>query len=68
MNSNSRIRKRDSEKVVKRNVCLPPDLDRLVGAILAKYGFNAFSEYVQAHVRNDAGLVLPHLPESPVTQ
>lgn len=55
-------RKRESEKVVRRCISLPPDLDRLVGVVLAKMCFGSdFSGYVQAHLRKDAGINLQSL-------
>jgi hypothetical protein len=54
-----RVRKRESERVIRRNICLPPELDRRSGAVLAKFGFSSFSDYVQARLRKDSGLELP---------
>jgi len=51
--------KRDSERAVRRNISLPPELDRLADSIASKYAFPSFSDYVQARLRKDAGLELP---------
>lgn len=55
----TRAQKRHSERARPRNISLPPELDRQVGAVLIKYGYGSFSDYVQAHIRKDAGLEFP---------
>lgn len=51
--------KRSSQKAVRRNISLPPQLDRLAEAVANKFGFGTFSDYVQARLRKDAGMELP---------
>lgn len=53
-----KARKRGSEKAVRRNISLPPELDRMADQIAAKYAYSSFSDYVQARLRKDAGIEL----------
>lgn len=53
-----RLGKRASECAVRRNISLPPELDRLAEAVTRKYCFASFSDYIQARLRKDAGIEL----------
>lgn len=50
--------KRASQRAVRRNISMPPQLDQIADAIAAKFAFASFSDYVQARLRKDAGLDL----------
>lgn len=50
--------KRVSERAVRRNISLPPDLDRIAETLARKYCFASFSDYVQGRMRKDAGIEL----------
>jgi Arc/MetJ-type ribon-helix-helix transcriptional regulator len=54
-----RPRKRGSQHAVRRNISLPPELDRIAEAVASKYAFGSFSDYIQARMRKDWGIDLP---------
>ena len=44
----------DSPRAVRVNVSMSPALAECIGPIVAAKGFLGFSDYVQAHLRQDA--------------
>lgn len=48
-------RKRDHEKVIRRNITLPPALDARAKAFFRTAGFIGLSDYVQSRLRLDLG-------------
>jgi hypothetical protein len=58
VNSTVRAKKKEYDCAVRRNISLPPSLDRIADQIAAKYSFSSFSDYVQARLRKDAGIEL----------
>ncbi len=56
--TNIKTNKRQSQKAVRRNISLPPQLDAMADSIATKFAFGNFSDYVQARLRKDAGIEL----------
>jgi hypothetical protein len=51
--------KRRHEKAVRVNITIQPLLFNASEELVKKYGFNGLSDYIQARIRQDAGLELP---------
>jgi hypothetical protein len=62
MTSNHEIntvsRKRASQRSVRRNISLPPQLDSQAELLAQRFAFPSFSDYIQARMRKDLGLDL----------
>lgn len=54
-------KKKKYSQAVRRTISLPPDLNQEAESLARKYRFSTFSDYVQGHMRNDMGIVLPTL-------
>jgi hypothetical protein len=68
MNQNShrgRPRKQGSEHVIRRNISLTPEMDRLADLVVRKYLFGGLSDYIHARLRQDAGIELSHDQQQP---
>lgn len=49
-------KKPDKERAVRRNISLPPELDRIADGVAKKFAYPNFSDYVQAMLRRHGGL------------
>jgi len=60
MRKNNKVQsfKRMSQRAVRRNISLPPQLDMMAETLAQKFAFASFSDYVQARMRKDAGIEL----------